>query len=113
MKKHFSMAAGLLVVPLALAGCSSGSSGGGSSDGTTIELWTAVESEKQIQAFEDSTGYTVNQTNFTYDMLHDKLIASAAGGNLPDVVWGLPEYVGEFAKLGILADLSDAWDSWG
>jgi len=121
MKKHFSMAAGLLVVPLALAGCSSGSSGGGSSDGTTIELWTAwtegestaVESEKQIQAFEDSTGYTVNQTNFTYDMLHEKLIASAAGGNLPDVVWGLPEYVGEFAKLGILADLSDAWDSWG
>lgn len=117
MKKQWGLVAGLTAIPLVLAGCSSGSGGG---DGKTIELWTSwtegadtsVASLELIEKFEDETGYTVNQTNFTYDMLHEKLIASAGGGNLPDVVWGLPEYVGEFSKLGILADLTDAWDAW-
>ena len=45
-------------------------------------------------------------------MLHEKLIASAAGSNLPNTVWRLPEYVGELHRLGILADLTSAWDSW-
>ncbi|MFV0253387.1 MAG: ABC transporter substrate-binding protein [Beutenbergiaceae bacterium] len=103
---------------LTLAACSGGSSDDGQD--MTIELWTAwtegattqVEGSAQIEQFEADTGYTVNQTNFTYDQLREKLIASAAGDNLPDAIWGLPEYVGEFNKLGILADLSDAWDSW-
>ena len=112
------LAGGAAIAPLLLSACGSGSSGG--SDSKTIELWTAWTEgadtanalTEKIKAFESETGYTVNQTNFTYDMLHEKLIASAAGGNLPDAVWGLPEYVGEFDKMGILADLSAAWDSW-
>ncbi|GAB3618326.1 sugar ABC transporter substrate-binding protein [Okibacterium endophyticum] len=104
------------VTALALTGCTASPGG----DSKTIELWTswsegeatATALEPLIQEWADANDYTVNQSNFTYDQIHQKLIASAAGGNLPDVVWGLPEYVGEFSKLGILADVSDAWDSW-
>lgn len=116
MKKKLAFVATVSVAALALSGCSSASGG----DSKTIELWTswsegegtATALEPLIQEWADDNGYTVNQSNFTYDQIRDKLIASAAGGNLPDVVWGLPEYVGEFSKLGILADVSDAWDSW-
>jgi len=105
------------LVALTLNGCS-GQSG---DDAKTIELWTSwTEGEATAKALDplikkwaDDNGYVVHQSNFTYDQIHEKLIASAAGGNLPDVVWGLPEYVGEFQKLGILADVSKAWSSWG
>lgn len=114
MKNQLRLAAGLAAASLVLAGCA------GSDDDQAIELWTAwtegeataQASEELIEKFEEDTGYTVNQQNFTYDMLYEKVIASAAGDNLPDVVWGLPEYVGEFHKMGILANLSDAWDEW-
>lgn len=117
MRKNLRLVAAVGVAALALAGCS-GSSGG---DPKTIELWTswsegeatATALEPLIQTWAEENGYTVNQSNFTYDQIHEKLIASAAGGNLPDVVWGLPEYVGEFSKLGILADVSTAWEAWG
>lgn len=117
---HLRPVAGLAVAALALTACSSGGDDDGGDSAGTLEMWTAWTegadtanaSAEKIAEFEEATGYTVNQTNFTYDMLHEKLIASAAGGNLPDVVWGLPEYVGEFDKMGILADLSDAWDEW-
>ena len=72
--------------------------------GETIELWTCwtegadteKASQEMIQKWEEETGNTVNQTNFTYDMLHEKILTAAAGGNVPDLIWGLPEYVGEF-----------------
>lgn len=116
MKKHLAFGATISAVALVLTGCS-GSSG---DSAKTIELWTSwTEGEATAEALQplieewaDENGYTVNQSNFTYDQIHEKLIASAAGGNLPDVVWGLPEYVGEFSKLGILADVSDAWNDW-
>lgn len=117
MKKKLALAAAASVMVIAASGCSASSGGG---DANTIELWTswsegeatAEALDPLIQEWADEQGYTVNQTNFTYDQIHEKLIASAAGGNLPDVVWGLPEYVGEFSKLGILANVSDAWESW-
>lgn len=120
MKKSMQIAAGVAVAALALTGCAGTSDGGGAKDSKTIELWTswtegadtAVAGKKKIEEFEERTGYTVNETNFTYDMMRSKLIASAAGGNLPDVVFGLPEWVGEFSKLGILADMSGTWDAW-
>ncbi|KJQ54498.1 ABC transporter substrate-binding protein [Microbacterium sp. SA39] len=116
MKKSIGSAAGIAALALMLAGCSGSSAG----DDKTIELWTswtegeatATALEPLIEEWAEENGYTVNQSNFTYDQIREKLIASAAGGNLPDVVWGLPEYVGEFGKLGILADVSDAWGGW-
>ncbi|MDR2373961.1 MAG: extracellular solute-binding protein [Bifidobacteriaceae bacterium] len=129
MRKHLRVLAPLAAIPLILTGCGDDGDGGTStnSDGTdtqstgeAIEFWTAwtdgADTEKAslplIEQFIEDTGCEVNQTNFTYDMLHEKVIAAAAGQNLPDVAWGLPEYVAEFYKLGILADLSADWDTW-
>ena len=41
-------------------------------------------------------------------MLHDKILSAAAGGNTPDVAWGLPEWTGEFHSMGILEDCPTA-----
>jgi ABC-type glycerol-3-phosphate transport system substrate-binding protein len=117
MRKKKALVAAIGVAAIMLSGCSASPGGG---DAKTIELWTSWSEgegtanalEPLIEEWASEKGYTVNQTNFTYDQIHEKLIASAAGGNLPDVVWGLPEYVGEFSKLGILADVSSAWESW-
>lgn len=88
--------------------------------GKTIELWTcwtegadtAKASLEQIAKWEEETGNKVNQTNFTYDMLHEKILTAAAGGNVPDLIWGLPEYVGEFYNMGIVEDLTDRFNGW-
>ena len=91
-----------------------------SEGGKTIELWTCwtegadtnIASMEQIAKWEEATGNKVNQTNFTYDMLHEKILTAAAAGNVPDVIWGLPEYVGEFYNMGIIADLTDYYANW-
>lgn len=91
-----------------------------SAEGKTIELWTCwtegadteTASLEMIEKWEEETGNTVNQTNFTYDMLHEKILTAAAGGNVPDLIWGLPEYVGEFYNMGIVADLTEKFDAW-
>jgi len=116
MRKFVGLAAIPVIAAVGLAGCSASPG----DDSTTIELWTswsegeatATTLAPLIDEWADANGYTVNQSNFTLDQLHQKIIASAAGGNLPDVVWGVPEYVGEFESLGVLTDLTDAWDEW-
>ncbi len=81
-------------------------------EGQTIEIWTQwtsgsdkeTYSLEMIKQFEEETGYKVNCTNFTYEMLHEKILTAAAGGNVPDCAYGLPEYIGEFYNMGILED---------
>ena len=89
-------------------------------EGVTLEVWTCftegadtdVYSQELFAAWEEATGNTVNRTNFTYDMVHEKFLTAAAGGNVPDIVWGLPEYVGEFYNMGIVADLTELYEGW-
>lgn len=91
-----------------------------SAEGVTLEYWTCMTEgadtqkamEEMVAAWEEATGNTVNMTNFTYDMLHEKILTAAAGGNVPDVIWGLPEYVGEFYNMGIVADLTSYYETW-
>lgn len=97
---------------------------GGSSEvasgGKTVEFWTCwtegadteIAGTQKIKEWEEATGNKVNQTNFTYDMLHEKILTAAAGGNVPDVIWGLPEYIGEFYNMGIVEDLTDRFNAW-
>ena len=88
--------------------------------GQTVEFWTgwtegsshAEESLKMLAKWEEKTGNKVNQTNFTYDTLHAKILTAAAGGNVPDVIWGLPEYIGEFYNMGIIEDLTESFEQW-
>lgn len=119
MKLSKLMKASLFVLSSALVLGACGSSKTEESS-KTIEVWTAytegqptaTQTKEMIKSFEKETGYKVNQTNFTYDMMHDKILASAAGGNLPDAVWGLPEYIGEFYNMGILEDLTEEFNDW-
>ncbi|MFC6316064.1 ABC transporter substrate-binding protein [Lapidilactobacillus achengensis] len=117
MKKGWLL--GLAVVlALGVSGC--GKKSTGKAENKTLTVWTSYtegagtgkEIKKTISEFEKKTGYTVKQSNFTYDMMHDKIKASAAGGNLPDVIWGLPEYIGEFNKMGILEDITTEVNKW-
>lgn len=86
----------------------------------TLEFWvswspgedTEAGSLKAIEDFEAKTGYKVNWTVYTYDMLHDKIISAAAAKNTPDLIWGLPEWVGEFYNMGILEDLTPYYEKW-
>lgn len=117
--------AAVMVASLTACGDGSDSDGGipdsgGGDDERVVELWTCwteggATGEKNlemIEQFEEETGVTVNQTNFTYDMLHEKILTAAAGGNVPDLIWGLPEYIGEFYKMGIIEDLTDRFNEW-
>ena len=124
MRKMWKRAlAGVLTASMALslAACGGSSSNGGSSaDGsTTLEVWSSNLSDSQrenvkklVAQYEEQTGVKVNYTEFSYDMLHDKILSAAAGGNTPDVAWGLPEWTGEFHSMGILEDLSDRYANW-
>ncbi|MGU3666385.1 ABC transporter substrate-binding protein [Methylobacterium sp. A49B] len=47
-----------------------------------------------------------------YDALHDKLVTALAGGDAPDMAWGLGEWLGEFNRMGVLADLSAHAKAW-
>ena len=124
MRKMWKRAlAGVLTASMALslAACGGSSSNGGSSaDGsTTLEVWSSNLSDSQrenvkklVAQYEEQTGVKVNYTEFSYDMLHDKILSAAAGGNTPDVAWALPEWTGEFHSMGILEDLSDRYANW-
>lgn len=114
------MAAAMTASLLAGVSVAAAEDGGKIGEGQTIEIWTqwSAGSDKQIfceemiAKFEEETGYTVNFTPFTYDMLHEKILTAAAGGNVPDLAFGLPEYIGEFYNMGILEDLTDVFNEW-
>ena len=125
MRKMWKRAlAGVLTASMALslAACGSSANDGGSTsaDGSvTLEVWSSNLSDSQresvkelVAQYEAETGNKVNYTEFSYDMLHDKILSAAAGGNTPDVAWGLPEWIGEFHNMGILEDLSDRYANW-
>lgn len=129
MKKKILASVLTMALVGSLAACGGNSNASGSGDSASkdkeseekvVELWTcwtdgadtANASLEQIKKFEETTGIKVNQTNFTYDMLHEKILTAAAGGNVPDLIWGLPEYVGEFYNMGIVEDLTDRFNDW-
>lgn len=119
-RKQVSIALTLAVVLAAGGNMAYAEEGGKIGEGQTIEIWTQwsagtdkqVYCEEMIKQFEEETGYTVNYTAFTYDMLHEKILTAAAGGNVPDLAFGLPEYIGEFYNMGILEDLTEEFDAW-
>jgi len=90
MRKMWKRAlAGVLTASMALslAACGGSSSNGGSSaDGsTTLEVWSSNLSDSQrenvkklVAQYEEQTGVKVNYTEFSYDMLHDKILSAAA-----------------------------------
>jgi multiple sugar transport system substrate-binding protein len=54
----------------------------------------------------------VNPQTVSFEQLENKVTIAAQGGNLPDVVWSLPETIPTYQGMGILADLTSQWNAW-
>ena len=72
-----------------------------------------IAAKKEIAAYEEAhPGVKIDVQNITYDALHDKLLTALAGGDAPDLSWGLPEWLGELNKMGALRDLTEDAKTW-
>src|SRR6202012_5651248 len=80
----------------------------------TLHFWVAWDAEqadaiaatKQIALFEQShPDIKIDIQNIAFGALHDKLITSIAGGDAPDLSWGLIEWLGELNRMNALADI--------
>ena len=81
----------------------------------TLNFWVAwdpaqadaIAAQKQIASFEQShPNIKIVTQDIAFGALHDKLITSVAGGEAPDLSWGLIEWLGELNRMNALADLS-------
>ncbi|MFV9424342.1 ABC transporter substrate-binding protein [Microbacterium sp. S1037] len=100
---------------LAMAGCSSSTSGGTSADGNvTIEFaqwWEPELGDGQFRGLMDqfekeNPGIKVDLVSGPYASTKEQLFAGAASGTMPDVVGLDGAWVSDFAKQGVIADLS-------
>ncbi|GHF14583.1 sugar ABC transporter substrate-binding protein [Streptomyces spiralis] len=110
MYRPATTAAIVLTVASALTLTACGGSGGAgvAADAKqTLTVWAmGTEGEKLAdvaKAYEKShTNITVKVTPVGWDVAHQKLVAAAAAGKLPDVVQMGGTYLGEFADMGAL-----------
>ena len=66
-----------------------------------------------IDAFqEQNPNIRVNAQTVSFEQLENRVTVAAQGGNLPDVVWALPETIPTYQRMGILADLTEQWAAW-
>jgi len=79
----------------------------GSTERTVVTVWMPgdearwmMESDLPARFEEQYPQYDVELVQFPWDGLHDKVLASLTGGELPDVFLGADHWVGEFAALG-------------
>jgi len=106
----------------ALAACGGGDDdeggGGGEAGGEasgSITVWAmGTEGEKLGTLAKDfmqkNPGITVKVTPIAWEVAHDKLITSIAGGKTPDISQMGTTWMGEFAKTGALEEVSDDID---
>jgi ABC-type glycerol-3-phosphate transport system substrate-binding protein len=90
-------------------------------DPVTLHFWVAwdpqqadgIAAKKEIAAYEEAhPGVKIDVQNITYDALHDKLLTALAGGDAPDLSWGLPEWLGELSRMGALRDMTEEAKTW-
>ena len=87
----------------------------------TLRFWVAwdakeadgIEAKKQIAIFErEHPDIRIDVQTIAFSALHDKLVTSLAGGDAPDVSWGLIEWLGELNGMGGLEDLTPRFQAW-
>jgi multiple sugar transport system substrate-binding protein len=109
---------GLIIAALAAFGIGSPARAG---DPVTISFWVSwdpqqadgIAAKKEIAAYEQShPGVKIDIQNITYDALHGKLLTALAGGDAPDLSWGLPEWLGELNRMTALRDLTEEVKAW-
>ncbi len=90
-----------LVLVASLAACSSGDGGGGGGggdgEGDSIKVWIeedlperVAQTQKIVDAFTEETGTEVELVAVAEDQFNQLLTSSAAAGDLPDVIGGVP-----------------------
>ncbi|WP_338554903.1 ABC transporter substrate-binding protein [Paenibacillus sp. KS-LC4] len=117
--KPWAMMLSLVIVLALLAGCGSNSSGsdkgaqeGGAADSGTITMWgwSKEFQAPTVEAF--SKKYPNIKINFVEVSAKDYLkkiqTSVAAGGDLPDIIWGEAGFRGALFALDILDDLGGA-----
>ena len=84
------------------------SAGGSGTIEVALPTGTNIQQAGLIAKFQAAfPQYRVNITETSYGPLHDKLVASFAGGSVPDVALVADQDMGEFALLNALAPLDD------
>ena len=87
----------------------------------TLDFWVAWDPAQadakaaisEIAAFESShPNIKIKTQTIAFDALHDKLTASIAAGQSPDLSWGLVEWLGELNRMNALADLTPYAAKW-
>lgn len=104
-------AAALVLAATAVAAAACGGSGGGkdvaADQKQTLTVWgMGTEGEKLGEVAKEyeklHPNVTVKVTPIGWDVAHQKLVAAAAAGTLPDIAQMGGTYLGEFADLGVL-----------
>jgi multiple sugar transport system substrate-binding protein len=108
----------LILVPLtALAACGGDDGGGeGGEGGGSLTLWTTQNQPERVaiikeitDRFTEETGITVEHSPVAEDELPGLMVANAASGDLPDVVYFPLEFAAGWSEQGLLdAEASDA-----
>lgn len=122
VKVHLAGALGMLMLVTSACGNSGGNQTSGSTgDGgqsaaeqVTLQFWTISLQPKfndffngLIDKYEQShPGVTIDWKDYPYDAIQSKLLATAAGGDAPDVVNLNTEFANQLATKGALADLT-------
>ena len=131
MKKVLALALTLIMI-LSLAACggndtteetTGGDETGGEATGTTLSLWSfniggftdAASWEPIIAAFNEAhPEITVEVTPINYQDGDQKLTTAISSGSAPDIIFEGPErVVGNYAREGLMVDLSDLWTESG
>jgi len=90
-------------------------------DLVTLHFWAAWDpslpdariAQDKIKAFEAAhPDIKIDVQVMSFGAMHDKLVTAIAGGQPPDVSWGLSEWLGELNRMGALADLTDEAKNW-
>jgi ABC-type glycerol-3-phosphate transport system substrate-binding protein len=81
--------------------------------GASPSLPMSIEEQKQIALFEKAhPNINIATQYIVYGPLHDKLLTAIAGGDAPDVSWGLIEWFGELSRMGALRDMTPLVEQW-
>ena len=87
----------------------------------TLQFWAAWDLNQpdaqamqgQIAAFEQAhPDIRIEIQTIAFGALHDKLVTAVAGGDAPDISWGLPEWFGELSRMGALLDVTPYAADW-
>ncbi|HEX7065802.1 MAG TPA: extracellular solute-binding protein [Bacillales bacterium] len=113
--------AAMLLMSFALAGCSSGGDGNGSSGGdgskdiTTITLWHMENTPQRIERFnkvfekfnESHPNIKIKAQAQSWDDAYSEIPAAIRAGNGPDLLFTLPDYTTLIKKLGVVQPVDD------